>query len=65
MKLAYVQDSNGVWHIRDLHPMGLVKIEGKEQIGFPSTGTVCPQCRATRTALDTFTAAKIAQAKGE
>jgi hypothetical protein len=42
----YVQDVDGIWHVRSLHPMGLVKVKGKHQLHFPTTGKACPECRA-------------------
>jgi hypothetical protein len=41
----YVQDSNGVWHVKDLHPMGLTKVKAKHQLHFPTTDKACPVCR--------------------
>jgi hypothetical protein len=46
MKLHYVQTSDGKWHVRGLHPMGLIRTKGKQQVFFPSTGETCQECRA-------------------
>lgn len=45
MKYVYVQTSDGKWHIKGVHEMGLVRLKGKVQKHFPSTGEVCPICK--------------------
>ena len=44
MKTVYVQDSEGVWHIKGVHTLGLVRVHEKDQLHFPK-GVHCPECR--------------------